>query len=357
MSVIARQHILQSLLKEHEADALFLTFLPDIRWSCGFTGSNGLLVVLPDAVHFVSDGRYEEQAHREVEGATIHIPGYELYDYLAKSSLLSSARRIIFQSDHVSYQQVASWQSSWEEVSWVPLTNILSRYVASKTTQEINAIRRAQRITEQVFEEILGLIEPGVSELTVAAEIVYRHLQKGASKMSFDPIVASGPNGALPHARPSSRTIAQGDLVVLDFGCFFEGYASDMTRTVAIGQPNDEQQRVYQIVLDAQEEAISKARAGMTTKNVDALARNIISTAGYGTHFNHGLGHGIGLQTHEWPRVSFHVDDVLPSNSTVTIEPGIYLPSKFGVRIEDIVVLHDDGTENLTSAPKELIVL
>jgi Xaa-Pro aminopeptidase len=191
----------------------------------------------------------------------------------------------------------------------------------------------------------------------VAAEIVYQHLQRGAARMSFDPIVAGGEHGAIPHNRPTGRVLKQGDMVVLDFGCVIDGYASDMTRTVALGEPGASARAVYDVVLDAQERAIDAVHAGMSTKALDRVARDTITEAGYGEYFGHGLGHGIGLQTHEWPRLSYHVDDELPEGATVTIEPGIYLPGQFGVRIEDIVVVRDGGCQNLTSSPKSLIVL
>lgn len=175
--------------------------------------------------------------------------------------------------------------------------------------------------------------------------------------MSFDPIVASGANGALPHARPSSRVFQEGDLVVLDFGCFVNGYASDMTRTIAIGKPADEAIDVYNLVLEAQQKAIAAAQANLTALELDAVARSIIETAGYGEYFTHSLGHGLGLDIHEWPRISWQNSDQLAENIAITIEPGIYIPGKFGVRIEDIVVLKPDGCEVLTTSSKELFVL
>ncbi len=218
-------------------------------------------------------------------------------------------------------------------------------------------MRQAQRVTDDVFEHMLGFIQPGMREQEVAVEIVYQHLQRGAAKMSFEPIVASGARGALPHALPTDKRLEPGELVVLDFGCFVDGYASDMTRTIALGEPGEEARKVYDIVLDAQQQAIAQARAGMSTKELDAAARSVIEATGYGEFFTHSLGHGIGLQTHEWPRVSYQVDDLLPEGTAITIEPGVYLPGQFGVRIEDIVVLRAGGCDDLTASPKELLVL
>ncbi len=348
---------IRPLLQEHDVQAILLTFLPDIRWACGFTGSNGLLIVQHDRADFFSDGRYAVQARRQVRGAEVHIPGYEILRHVAEGAFLDGVRRVAFQADHTTVAQWRDWQERFPAVEWVPVAGLLQRLVGRKEADEVARIRRAQAVTDAVFEHLLAVLRPGMTEQEVAAEIVYQHLQRGAEKMSFDPIVASGPNGALPHARPSDRRLAAGEMVVLDFGCFVDGYASDMTRTVAIGEPGEEARAVYALVRQAQEAAIEATRAGISSRALDAVARDRIEAGGYGEYFSHGLGHGVGLQIHEWPRLSYHVDDVLPAGATVTIEPGIYLPERFGVRIEDIIVLRDEGHENLTASPKDLLVL
>jgi Xaa-Pro aminopeptidase len=348
---------LKHLLRDHHVDAAVITFLPDVRWACGFTGSNGLLIVRDESVHFLSDGRYKEQARHEVRGAVIHTPGYALFDYAAQENLLAGARRVLFQADHVTVAQFEKWRALWPSIAWVAKADLLTKAVASKTDEEVACIRRAQQVTDAVFEHMVGFIRPGMSEQAVAAEIVYQHLRRGATAMSFEPIVASGPRGALPHARASAKRLEPGELVVLDFGCVVDGYASDMTRTVALGEPGDEARAVYHVVLEAQRRAIDQARAGLSTKALDGVARAVIEGAGYGDYFTHSLGHGIGLQTHEWPRVSYHTDDVMPAGTAITIEPGVYLPGRFGVRIEDIVVLHAAGCDDLTASPKELLML
>jgi len=348
---------LQFLLHAHSVDAALITFLPDIRWACGFTGSNGVLVVLPEAVHFLSDGRYTEQARQEVQGATVHTPGYALFEYMAEENLLGDARQIVYQADHVTVAQLEKWRGLLPSVQWKPGTDLLTKQVAAKSDDEVARMRQAQRVTDEVFAHMLGFIQPGMREQEVAVEIVYQHLRRGAAKMSFEPIVASGARGALPHALPTDKRLEPGELVVLDFGCFVDGYASDMTRTIALGEPGEEARKVYDIVLEAQQQAIAEARAGISTKELDAAARSVIEAAGYGEFFTHSLGHGIGLQTHEWPRVSYQVDEVLPEGTAITIEPGVYLPGQFGVRIEDIVVLRAGGCDDLTASPKELLVL
>ena len=345
-------------LQELDADAVLLSALSNVRWACGFTGSNGLLLVGTNDAVFVTDGRYREQARQEVEGAEVVIAENGLLSRLADLDYFEGLRRVVFQADHVTVARFDRLRDHLSEIDWLPKTAVVTDLVATKEDSEVARIRRAQQVTEAVFDHILGLLEPGVTERDIAAEITYQHLKRGADKMSFDPIVASGPNGALPHARPTNRTLQKGDLVVLDMGGVRDGYASDMTRTVAIGTPSEAAKSGYQIVREAQERALDVAKAGMTGKELDAVAREVIMESGLGEYFSHGLGHGIGLDVHEWPRVSRTVDHDLPEGACVTIEPGVYVPNEgYGVRIEDIVVLRESGCENLTRATKELQIL
>lgn len=345
-------------LQDLDADALLLTSLPDVRWACGFTGSNGFLVVGPASSHFVTDGRYTEQARAEVEGADVHVAENGLSDLLAEEELLDAFSRVAFQADSVSVAKRDDLAETHDSTQWVPATAVLTESVASKDDWEVEKIRAAQSITEAVFDEILDLIAPGMTEREVAAEIVYRHLKRGGESMAFDPIVASGPNAARPHARPTDRTLREGEMVVVDMGCFREGYTSDMTRTLALGDPGPAARRGYEAVLRAQEAALDAAQAGMTGQELDAVARDVLEEADLGDYFSHGLGHGIGLQVHEWPRVSRTTEDELPVGACVTIEPGVYVPEEnYGIRIEDIVVLRNGGSESLTRSPKELLTL
>lgn len=353
-----RLSLVRDRLDELEADALFLTSMPNIRWACGFTGSNGVLLVGPESASFVTDGRYTEQARAEVEGAEVYIAESGLSECVAEENLLRPYDDVVFQADKVSVARRDSLAEEFEGVEWRPKTNVVTRLVASKTQYEVHRVRAAQEITESVFREIIDLIEPGMTEREVGAEIVYRHLKKGAESMAFDPIVAAGPNAARPHARPTDRTLREGDMVVLDMGAYRDGYASDMTRTVALGGPDETARQGYAAVLDAQEAALNAARAGMTGEELDAVARTVLEDAGLEEYFSHGLGHGVGLEVHEWPRVSHTADDELPVGVCVTIEPGVYVPEEeYGVRIEDIVVLREEGSENLTDSPKELLIL
>ena len=356
-TVDATHDLLRSIARDHHTDALVLTALPDIRWACGFTGSNGLLIARPDRLIFLSDSRYTEQAEREVQNAEVHTPGYSLWEYVEEEGLLDDVDSVLVQADVVTVQTLHGWRERFPHITWEEGSGLLTEYRGAKSEAEVEKLRAAQEITDTVFAELCDWIEPGVTEREVGAEIVYRHLLHGADKMSFDPIVASGPNGALPHARPSDRVLREGELVVIDMGCFLNGYASDMTRTIALGEPSDEARRVYNIVLEAQEAALQSARSGITGTDIDAVARGIIEEAGYDDYFGHGLGHGVGLEIHEWPRLSYHVTHDLPDGAAVTVEPGIYLPKKFGVRIEDLIILHPDGHENLTQSPKTLQVI
>ena len=339
-------------------DALLISALPNVRWACGFTGSNGLLLVEPDQAVFVTDGRYTEQAREEVVGADVVIAREGLLTRLKELDRFEDLDRVVFQADHVTVARQEQLQKNLPHIDWQGKTDVLMSLVGSKDGAEIERIRSAQQITEGVFDHILELLEPGLTEQAIAAEITYEHLKRGASSMAFDPIVASGPNGARPHAYPTNRRLQRGDLVVIDMGGFRNGYASDMTRTVAIGEPSEATRRAYDIVKSAQEAAIEAARAGLTGKELDAVAREVIEAADMGDYFSHGLGHGIGLEVHEWPRVSRTVEEELPEGACVTIEPGVYVPEDgYGIRIEDIVALRSEGCQNLTSASKELIVV
>jgi Xaa-Pro aminopeptidase len=353
----ARLAFIRQRLVEHGAEAVLLGAAPDVRWAVGFTGSNALLAVTAEAAHFVTDGRYAGQARQEVSGAEVHVPGYDLHGHVAEAGLLGPARRVALPAEQVTLADMERLRDLYPGVEWVPVPGFLAEGRGSKEEWEIEAIRRAQALTEEVFDGLLSRIAPGVSERDLAAEIAYQHLRRGADRLAFDPIVASGRRSALPHGRASAKTIRPREFVVIDMGCMLDGYASDMTRTVAVGEPEVGMRRAYEAVLAAQEAGIAAVRAGAAGRDVDRAAREVLVEAGLGEYFSHGLGHGVGLEVHEFPRVSYHADHVLPENTVVTIEPGVYLPERFGVRIEDLVVARRDGPENLTRTPKVLLVL
>ena len=343
-------------LAAHDCTAALVAHPSDVRWATGFTGSNALLAVTPEAAYVFTDGRYAVQAAEEVHGAEVHIPGYDLVGAVAERESLAG-RRVAVQADRLSVATLRAWTDALDDAELVPVDGLLQSEVARKSREEADAIRAAQRLTERVLEELLPLIHPGVTERELAAEIVYRHLRGGAERMSFEPIVASGPRGALPHARASERALESGDLVVIDMGGVLGGYCSDMTRTVAVGALPDEARAGYALVLEAQTAALEAARAGLTSRELDAAARQVIEAGGMGEYFSHSLGHGVGMEVHQWPPVSFRSEEVLPEGAVVSIEPGVYVPGRYGVRIEDLVWLRDGRAENLTVAPRELLEL
>ncbi|MEO1074715.1 MAG: Xaa-Pro peptidase family protein [Bacteroidota bacterium] len=353
----ARIAQIRGLLEAHDADAVFVSAGHDVRWATGFTGSNALLIVTRGSIAFLTDGRYDEQAKREVRLGDVYIVQGDLGGFAAKSALVPEGATALVQSDCLTVAAFEKLKGQFPTVDFVPVPSLLDAAVAAKSADEIERVRAAQAVTDDVFSALLPMIRPGLTEQALAAEITYAHLQRGASAMSFEPIVASGPNSALPHARPTTRVLQDGDVVLIDMGAYVEGYSSDMTRTLVLGQATDEVRQVYAAVLHAQEAAIEVAKAGRSGTELDAAARSVLVEAGYGDHFSHSLGHGVGLRVHEWPRLSQQVEHVLPVGATVTIEPGVYLPERFGVRIEDIIVLGEASCDNLTSTPKTLLEL
>ncbi len=351
---------LRALLRTLSADALYLTHYAHVRWACGFTGSYGVLIVRADAAHFVTDGRYRTQAGEEVMDASVHViraTQRDALEYMEAEGLLKGVRRVAYASDRLTVSSLGMLQKRFPGVEWIGNSGLLACLMARKSPEELERIRAAQALTGEVFDALKEWIRPGRTEKEIAAEIVAGHLRRGAERMSFDPIAASGPHSALPHAHPTDRPVQSGDVLLLDFGCFLDGYASDMTRTVAVGPPDPLVPEVYDLVLSAQECALRHARAGMPAREVDALARDVLRKGGYEEAFSHSLGHGVGLEIHEWPHISRLVDDVLPDGCVVSIEPGVYLPGRFGIRIEDVVCLREDGVRNLTGVSKEWTVL
>lgn len=343
------------LLDSSQAAAILISSIPHIRWISGFAGSAGLVLIDRTRARLVTDGRYRSQAEVEAPGFEVDIADGSLLDHVGASVSLGPDQSILVQGDHLTASEFGRLQVSLGAKNTVLTDGLLDRVVALKSEDEIENIRRAQMITESVFDHLLEWLRAGLSEKEVAAEIVHQHLLRGAERMSFDPIVASGPNSALPHARPTDRRLSIGDVLLLDFGCIWNGYASDMTRTLRIGTRDDDVADVYQVVLGAQAKAILAARPGIESRDLDGVARSHITDAGYGDFFSHSLGHGVGMQVHEWPRVAQRSDDILHDSVVISIEPGIYLPGRFGVRIEDLVLLQPGGCVNLTRATKELI--
>jgi len=351
---------LQKLRSQFDAlriDAFLVTFLPHLRYLSGFSGSNGLGVVTKKSAHFLTDGRYAFQVKQEVIGwKTIITPG-SLFEEAHREGLIRPGMRIGFDGNTLIFDQFRQLKKMFPKVKFLPKSDTVEKIAIVKDENEIRCIKQAVEITDRVFSEILPLIKPGVSELDIAAEISYRQRKHGAEADAFESIVASGERGALPHGRATAKKIKQRELVTLDFGCVYEGYHSDLTRTVAVGKPHHEAKLMYSIVLDAQKKAIDAASHGVKGKDLDAVARDHIRKFGYDKFFRHSLGHGLGLQIHEPPRISVLSTATLETGNVVTIEPGIYVPGFGGVRIEDDIVIRNGHCEVLNRSPKELLIL
>lgn len=358
VTVAPRVDKIRELIRDEGLEALLVTRLVNIRYLTGFTGSAALLLVTPDELLFVSDGRYGEQATEQL-GATgvdarIEIAGVEQREILQKAA--AGLGRVGFEAHGVTWAQQRTFAQEWfPEVEMVATQEMIERLRRVKDAGEIARVRSACAIADEALVDVSGLLSEGVREQDFALELELAMRRRGASGMSFDPIVASGENGAKPHARPSGRPFAQGDLIVLDFGCVVDGYCSDMTRTVGIGPIDETKQRMYEVVLASQEAGRAAVRAGVSCAEIDGACREIIDAAGWGDAFTHGTGHGVGLEIHEAPRVAGTGGDSLLVGDIVTVEPGVYLPDVGGVRIEDTVVVTSEGCDVLTESSKALL--
>ena len=344
-------------LDEYGIDAMLVSSEPGERYAVGFKGE-GYVVVAKNECRYFTDSRYIEAAEKQVTGTSVTMTdrakNYRILIQKAVDDL--GVEKLGFEDGYMTVAQYRQLADAFT-CELVPAQGLLGALRAAKDEEEIALMTKAQRISEQALKEILKFLRPGVTETEVAAKLTYDMLRFGAEKMSFDPIVASGPNGSLPHAVPSDRAIQSGEFVTMDFGCVYGGYCSDMTRTVAVGEPTEEMKKVYAVVLEAQLAGIAAEKAGVTGKSVDAAARRVIEDAGYGEYFGHSFGHSVGLEIHEAPNAGSTCEDVIPLGAAVSAEPGIYLPGKFGVRIEDVTIFTADGCVNLTKAPKDLIIL
>jgi Xaa-Pro aminopeptidase len=354
---------LQTILKANNLDCLLLHELEQsksaqVRYLCGYSGDNGLLLVLPNDAILITDFRYKTQIAKEVKGAKKVIAQQSLFSELGKFKQLTVKNlRIGYLDEYLPSKLLGIIKKQLPESLLVPTTGLVESIAIIKDTEEVTCIERAVEIADVAFDRILQIIRPGISELDVAAELEYQMKMLGSENPSFETIIASGYRSALPHGRASAKKIKTGEFVTLDFGATYDGYHSDITRTVVVGKADAKQKKIYNLVLKAQISGCKKARAGLTGPDVDKHVRDIISKAGYGKQFGHGLGHGIGLLIHEGPRLSPLSSDLLQPNMVVTIEPGIYLEGWGGVRIEDDVVITKTGCRIMNKAEKRLIEL
>lgn len=362
MIKIPLTHYSSRLTKVREAltgksiDGFLVTEMHNIRYLTGFTGSSGFLLITKRANVFITDFRYKEQAERETRGWDIILEKGGIARTIKVLSQKMGIRKLGFESS-VSYEFFR--RLSQRGINVKAFRRLIERSRSIKDALEVNLIREAVRRAEAAFIEVKPYIKQGVRERAIALRLEERLKKKGCRRIPFDVIVASGPNSALPHARPTERKLMRGDLVIVDWGGEADGYFSDMTRTLLVGKGEDisKKKEVYKLVLDANRKAISHVSTGIKSGDIDRAAREVVRRAGYGRFFGHGTGHGIGLQVHELPQITRNKREVIKENMVFTIEPGIYLPGLGGVRIEDMVVAKLDGTTVLTTLPKELEII
>jgi Xaa-Pro aminopeptidase len=365
MDVAARVPRLRDRLDEAGVEALLVTRLPNIRYLTGFTGSAAVVLVTPEEVVFVTDGRYQEQSREQLDAAAVDARIEIAPSSAAQRDVLVPAvagvARLGLEAHGVTWAQqrtYAEWFGADRAgaVELVPTDGIVEALRRVKEAAEVARIRAACAIADDALGELLPTLAQAPTEREFALQLEFAMRRRGASGNSFDPIIASGPNGAKPHARPTDRPIGRSELVVIDFGCIVDGYCSDMTRTVSVGDPGPHARRVWDVVAASQRAGRDAVRAGAECVAVDRASRDVIDAAGWGAAFAHGTGHGVGLEIHEAPRVAKTASGTLEVGAVVTVEPGVYLPGVGGVRIEDTLVVTVDGAEALTEFPKDPVV-
>lgn len=359
MDYRGRQRSLQNVLSRHRLDAFLITHLPNIRYLCGFTGSAAALLLTEDKSVFFSDGRYISQARAEVQGARIVIQRKPTLVSVAEW-LRSHYRRISvgIEAEHLTvadHRRLRQGLPSTLHLRPGPPAVEQSRMI--KDNDEIERIRKAVRLGSNLFKHLLRIVRPGMTELEIAAEIEFAAYRAGSQGMSFPTIIASGERSCLAHGRASAQPIPRRGFVVCDFGVILDGYCSDMTRTISVGRPTSETLRVYQAVREAQQAATDAVQPGRTVGEIDRAARKSLEKHKLAKYFSHSTGHGVGLEIHEAPHLAAGRKEVLRPGMVITIEPGVYIAGKFGVRIEDMVVVNERGCEVLTSASKDLITV
>lgn len=346
-------------LSQKGLDGVLITDEKNQRYASGFAFTDGAVLITCSRAFLFTDSRYIEAAQKAVS------PDIELRLFGGKKPLsaLIKAELSACGVEKLGAEEMSLPHGRYLDfekrlgLELIPCQSIFYELRAAKDAQELASMRAAQAIAERALDDVLRIIRPGITECDIAAEISYRLLKHGGEGNSFDPIAVSGANSSMPHGVPSDKRVEPGDFVTMDFGCIKDGYCSDMTRTVAVGSATEEMKNVYDTVLRAQLAGIATARAGVTGAEIDGAARKVISDAGYGEYFGHAFGHSLGLDIHESPAAAPAVKTPMPDGAVISAEPGIYLPGKFGVRIEDVLILRPDGCENITRADKELIIL
>lgn len=350
---------LEKIILEKNLDAVLVTNMLNVRYLTNFSGTTGIALIIGEKKYFITDFRYVTQGTEEVASKGFQLVREDKVPLEKVNELLkeNDVKRIGIENQSVTLSQFDSFKNTFGDLDYVNLNDQFLKLRAVKTEKEIETIKKSIAIAEEALEETLKIIKPGMSEREVCATLEYHMKKRGADKPSFDIIVASNERSALPHGVASDKKIEKNGFLTIDFGCFYKGYASDITRTFYVGEdPQGKYIEIYNVVKEANELAIKAVRAGISVRELDKIARDFITEKGYGDKFGHGLGHGIGLQIHELPGVSYRAEDViLKENMVITIEPGIYLEGFGGVRIEDDVVVTKDGCKVLTSFTKELL--
>lgn len=354
---------LRAALADEGADAILVTRLPNIRYLTGFTGSAAMALITATDGLFVTDGRYREQSAEQLGAAgcpleiAIGLGADDQRDHLRRVADRAGVGRLLLEAGGVTWAQARDLADRWfPDLEVLPGEPIVETLRMVKEPAEIERIRAACHIADDALASLLERLGTGITERAFALELEVAMRERGADGNSFDPIVASGPNGAKPHARPSDRVVGRGELVVIDFGCIVDGYCSDMTRTVSVGEPSPEARHMWEVVHEAQAAGRDAVAAGVEAAAVDRVCREIIAAAGWAEAFAHGTGHGVGIEIHEDPRVSQASSATLLPGHIVTVEPGVYLPGIGGVRLEDTVAVTEGGCDPLTAFPKHLVV-
>ena len=346
-------------LERRGLDAVLVTDEKNQRYAAGFPFTDGAVLVARTGAWLITDSRYIEAAEAAADDCvTVWLFDRErpLRERVREALAESGAQRLAAEDQRLSHAGFLMWEKTLG-LTLLPAGDLFQTLRAVKSEEELASMTEAQRISEAALEEVLQLLRPGMTEREVASELVYRMLRHGSEGNSFDPIVVTGSKTSLPHGVPGDKVIQKGDFLTMDFGSLKNGYCSDMTRTVAVGSATDEMKNVYDVVLRAQLAGIKAARAGVLGRDIDQASRKVIADAGFGPYFGHGFGHCLGLEIHEPPFASPKGNVPLPAGSVSSAEPGIYLPGRFGVRIEDVMILRETGAELITRAPKELIIL
>ena len=348
---------IKAAVKDSALDAILITSQANRLYATGFTSSAGIALVTADKAWFFTDSRYYEAAANQIQGVDVAlVGGTETYGKKINEIIAESGIKTLgFEEESVTYAEYNMWHEKLE-APLEPAQTLLTDLRAIKSREDLDGLIRAQRLAEQAFEQVLPIISTDITEKELAAELIYRFLKLGAEDVSFDPIVVSGVRSSMPHGVPTDAFISRGFLTI-DFGVKLGGWCSDTTRTICIGGYDSEMRRVYDTVLSAQAAGIEAVKAGVPGSEIDGAARRVIEAAGYGPYFGHGFGHGLGLEVHEAPNAAPSNKDGIPAGAVISAEPGIYLPGRYGVRIEDVLYVTPDGCENLTKLPKELLVV